>query len=186
MLSLFRLFVHTAMLSMAWELPLSTADCGPYQALQGPQTLVFAVYTMWIGFELGTTIMEKTVRKDMLIHHIFTVFAVLVAWQQSITCVGYAIVRSTLLCEPFVDLYFIFKNTRAHVVTDILLFLSFPYTRLVLMFQTVTYPLMFKDAIDASNRSQFMGAVVVMFIYGMQWMWAYKIVKGGIEKLNKK
>ena len=53
------------------------------------------------------------------------------------------------------------------------------------MFQTVTYPLMFKDAIDASNRSQFMGAVVVMFIYGMQWMWAYKIVKGGIEKLTR-
>lgn len=188
MLPLFRLLVHSALLAMAWNHPLTLLDCtldGNNRCPQLPYapTLVLACYTMWIGFELGTTIMESPIRKDMLFHHLFTVVAVIVAWQQSVECIGYGIVRSTLLCEPFVDLYFLFKNSRLHAVTDTLLFVSFPFTRIYGMYLSVVQPILFDSVIDWGTRTQSATFVVIMLIYGMQWMWSYKIVRGGIAKL---
>lgn len=187
-LSHLRLLVHSTLLWLAWDFPLTLSDCSfedKYPELGHNETVVLAFYTMWIGFEMGTTILETPIRKDMLFHHIFTIICVLVGWQQSAQCPTYAIVRATLLCEPAVDLYFLFKNTQVHAVTDTLLFVLFPYTRTYLMFYNVVYPLLFESAVNTDAPSQFMGAGVVMLIYGMQWMWSIKIIKGGLAKLIK-
>jgi hypothetical protein len=162
------------------------SDChftDKYPRLHPEETVVVAFYTLWIGFEMGTTIMETPIKKDMLFHHIFTIICVLVGWHQSAQCPMYAIVRATLLCEPAVDLFFLFKNTRVHVVTDGMLFVLFPYTRAYLMFYNVVYPLLFESALNTNATSQCIGAGVLLLIYGMQWMWSVKIIKGGLVKL---
>lgn len=187
-LSHLRLLVHGTLLWLAWDFPLTLSDCSfedKYPELGHNETVVLAFYTMWIGFEMGTTILETPIRKDMLFHHVFTIICVLVGWQQSAQCPAYAIVRATLLCEPAVDLYFLFKNTQVHAVTDTLLFVLFPYTRTYLMFYNVVYPLLFESAVNTDATSQLIGSGVVLLIYGMQWMWSIKIIKGGLAKLIK-
>jgi len=179
----FRLFTHSTLLALMWDNPTTMEHCSTNQT--DPKfTFMLALYTAWIGFELGTTVTQKAdMRKDILFHHIFTVIAVIISWKMQIACSAYATVRATMLCEPFVNLYFIFKDTKpVNIVTDTLMFITFPYTRVVLMFGTVVKPIVFNNVLDF-NPATMVAMFFGVMLYGLQCMWSWKIIKGGISRL---
>ena len=183
MLSVFRLAIHTTLLVLMWNHPLTLEHCASAATLDPEITFMLVLYTIWMGFELGTTVTQTDFRKDMLLHHVFTIIGVLVGWKMQLVCSTYAIVRTTILCEPFVDLYFIFKDTKPlNIVTDTLMFLTFPYTRVVLMFVSVIKPILFNNVLD-SRPTTVVGIIFTFMLYGMQCMWSFKVVRGGLSKL---
>ena len=190
MLSIVRFFVHSTLLLLAWDHPadIDTAcvlgDDGQRAVMPQRIQFVFAAYTCWIGFELGTSVLSKTLRFDMIVHHVFTIVAVLNAWQFGMICIGYSVVRATLLCEPLVDLYFIFKNVRhVHHITDVCFVGGFLYTRLVFLAKSCIIPLLWHFNTVISHRSEFIGVACVTLLYVMQWMWATKIFSKLFDKL---
>ncbi len=178
-----RMLVHTLLFLSVWSHPLSAGQCLAQPPLDEHRVAVFAAYTMWIGFELGTCILSKKPRLDMLVHHALTSVCVLIAWSQSLTCLGYVTVRSTLLCEPVVDFYFAFKNSenpRLKLAAETMMTILFPFTRIVLMSCTVMLPTLWHYAsiFRVSSLMHLVSSLGLMALFSLQIMWTRKIYRG--------
>ena len=186
----FKFCIHSLLLFLAWDHPADihsacvlTSD-GQHPVMSMHTQFIFAAYTCWIGCELGTSLLNKTFRIDMVLHHVFTIIAVLNAWRHGMECIGYSVVRATLLCEPLVDLYFMFKNVSfMHHITDGLFVCGFLYTRLIVLANSCVIPLLFQTKMVVKGGFEFIGVGCVALLYFMQWMWAAKIFVKLVQKL---